>query len=200
MYDKVQSMFNIDRYGYEYLPSHGIDYDYYMQWTYEEQKKKKKQKATSMDTGGYTGSWGTEGRWALLHQKELVLNANDTKNMLDSVAILRGIVDNLGGNISTRLSSLNSSSNNINNNRSTESLDQNVSIQASFPNVNSKREIEEALNDLVNLAAQRAMKRRWYKGLITPYISLFLYHILIWQISKFMLEYKEIKGGNPIWM
>jgi len=115
---------------------------------------------SGFDTGGYTGSWGPEGRLAMLHQKELVLNADDTKNMLDSVAILRSIVDNLGGNISTRLSSLNSGSNNINNNRSTESVDQNVNIQASFPNVNSKREIEEALNDLVNLAAQRAMKRR----------------------------------------
>ena len=38
-------------------------------------------------------------------------------------------------------------------------IDQNVQIEATFPNVNSKREIEEALNDLVNLAAQRAMRR-----------------------------------------
>jgi len=40
-----------------------------------------------------------------------------------------------------------------------EELEQNVHIEASFPNVNSKKEIEEALNDLVNLAAQRAMRR-----------------------------------------
>jgi len=30
-------------------------------------------------SGGYTGEWGSsDGRWALLHQKELVLNAQDT--------------------------------------------------------------------------------------------------------------------------
>jgi hypothetical protein len=27
------------------------------------------------NTGGYTGAWGPEGRLAVLHQKELVLNA-----------------------------------------------------------------------------------------------------------------------------
>ena len=42
-----------------------------------------------MDTGGYTGSWGSDGRVAILHQKELVLNAEDTANMLASVGILR---------------------------------------------------------------------------------------------------------------
>jgi hypothetical protein len=33
-------------------------------------------------TGGYTGSWGPEGRVAMLHEKELVLNASDTSNFL----------------------------------------------------------------------------------------------------------------------
>jgi hypothetical protein len=27
------------------------------------------------DTGGYTGSWDSSGRLAMLHQKEIVLNA-----------------------------------------------------------------------------------------------------------------------------
>jgi chromosome segregation ATPase len=31
--------------------------------------------ATSMDTGGYTGEWGPEGKLAVLHEKEIVLNA-----------------------------------------------------------------------------------------------------------------------------
>jgi len=30
------------------------------------------------NTGGYTGVWGPEGKLALLHEKELVLNASDT--------------------------------------------------------------------------------------------------------------------------
>jgi len=36
-------------------------------------------------SGGYTGSWGNEGKLALLHEKELVLNADDTKNFLQGV-------------------------------------------------------------------------------------------------------------------
>ena len=42
-------------------------------------------KIAGYDTGGYTGSWGTAGKLALLHEKELVLNKEDTKNLLASV-------------------------------------------------------------------------------------------------------------------
>jgi hypothetical protein len=48
--------------------------------------------ASGFDTGGYTGAWGTDGRLAMLHQKELVLNASDTENMLAAVDILREVV------------------------------------------------------------------------------------------------------------
>lgn len=42
------------------------------------------------DTGGYTGNWGNEdGRLAILHQKELVLNAEDTSNLLKAVEMQR---------------------------------------------------------------------------------------------------------------
>lgn len=49
----------------------------------------------SFDTGGYTGEWGSEGRLAILHQKELVLNERQTKDILDTVKIvnkLSGII------------------------------------------------------------------------------------------------------------
>jgi hypothetical protein len=41
------------------------------------------------DTGGYTGEWGPEGRLAMLHQKEIVLNAHDTENILSIVDMVR---------------------------------------------------------------------------------------------------------------
>jgi hypothetical protein len=41
------------------------------------------------DTGGYTGTFGPEGRLAMLHEKELVLNKQDTSNMLKMVNIAR---------------------------------------------------------------------------------------------------------------
>jgi len=46
---------------------------------------------TKLDTGGYTGQWGQEGRLAMLHQKELVLNPGDTENMLSAINIIRNI-------------------------------------------------------------------------------------------------------------
>ena len=43
----------------------------------------------TFDTCGYTGEWGTDGRLAVLHQKELVLNQEDTANILDAVSLIR---------------------------------------------------------------------------------------------------------------
>jgi len=115
-------------------------------------------KLVPYETGGYTGTWaGNEGKIALLHQKELVLNSNDTENLLDTITILKSITDSLNGNLFTRMNDIKSGFyNNFSNN---DELEQNVHMDVSFPNVNSKREIEEALSDLVNLAAQRAMRR-----------------------------------------
>ena len=112
------------------------------------------------DTGGYTGNWNSkEGRPAVLHEKQLVLNQEDTKNILSSVSIMRSIMTSLTGNLSSRLDGL--AMNNLSSSlkeENTQTVEQQVHIQASFPNINSQREIQEALNDLVNLAAQRAMR------------------------------------------
>jgi len=51
--------------------------------------------ASQYDTGGYTGSWGNEGRWALLHEKELVLNKNDTSNLLTTITLLHDLMARL---------------------------------------------------------------------------------------------------------
>lgn len=53
-------------------------------------------KIPTFDTGGYTGSFGNEGRLAILHQKELVLNQNDTKNLLNIVDVARNIIGSIG--------------------------------------------------------------------------------------------------------
>lgn len=110
-----------------------------------------------MDTGGYTGEWNSdEGKLAVLHEKQIVLNKEDTKNFLDGIMVLRQITSNLGGSIYAKVSRLKSNYFNASPN---DEIQQKVQISASFPNVNSKRQIEEAFNDLVNLAAQRAMRR-----------------------------------------
>jgi hypothetical protein len=44
------------------------------------------------DTGGYTGDWNSsEGRLAMLHEKEIILNKHDTANFLDALTILRDL-------------------------------------------------------------------------------------------------------------
>ena len=108
------------------------------------------------DTGGYTGEWGQDGKLAVLHQKELVLNASDTANMLDIVNIVRDIVQQIDAQalysrgrrfdlprIQTRA----------------ETLEQNVHIEANFPNATSHQEIEQAFDNLINLASQYANKK-----------------------------------------
>lgn len=113
--------------------------------------------AIKYDTGGYTGEWGNGGRLALLHQKELVLNRKDTANMLNAVEVLRGITDNIGADLLGRMANITAGgfSSAVGGN----ALEQNVHIEATFPGVKSSIEIQDALNNLVNMAAQRAQTR-----------------------------------------
>ena len=89
----------------------------------------------------------------MLHNKELVLNENDTKNMLNMMEIARSIVANAGPGMRAfnagRVG-----------NSAPDQLEQNVHIEANFPNVESASQIEEALNNLVQLASQRANRNR----------------------------------------
>ena len=54
-----------------------------------------KTKYVAFDTGGYTGEFGKQGKWALLHEKELVLNKDDTKNFLKAIDITRSLFSNI---------------------------------------------------------------------------------------------------------
>lgn len=118
----------------------------------------KKEQLSGFDTGGYTGNWNTEdGRLALLHQKELVLNATDTENMLNAVNALRNITDSMGAMMLGRLANITAPGvGNIEDG----TLEQNVHIDASFPNVTSSQEIENALNNLVNAATQHIHSKK----------------------------------------
>jgi hypothetical protein len=93
----------------------------------------------------------------MLHQKELVLNAEDTKNMLNAIQIVRTITDNLGA---TLLNKMNAIASNMGGNifAGNDTLEQVVHIDAQFPNVTNSSEIEDALNNLVNRAAQHITK------------------------------------------
>ena len=108
-------------------------------------------------SGGYTGDWGTDDpKLAFIDRKEIVLNKDDTKNFLEGTYILREISSSLEGSLNNRMNGIGIK---FNNSKDKDEIQQNVHIDATFPNVDSKREIEEALSDLVNLAAQRVLHK-----------------------------------------
>ena len=117
----------------------------------------KKSQLSGYDTGGYTGEWGSDGRLALLHQKELVLNKEDTANMLNAISIMRNITNMLGSSVLGKLAA--ATAGGLGAEVGGDVLEQNVHIDAQFPNVKDSREIEEALNNLVNMASMRANRR-----------------------------------------
>jgi hypothetical protein len=116
-----------------------------------------KSRGYSFNTGGYTGMWGPEGRLALLHEKELVLNKQDTENFLIATDMLRNIahmidMSSLQSQMAT-LSALGLTPG------GTGMLEQMVSIEAHFPNATDRNEIEEAFNNLINTASQYANRK-----------------------------------------
>ena len=113
----------------------------------------------SLDTGGYTGSWGPEGRLAMLHQKEIVLNAHDTENLLSIVSMVRDMNDRIELNARAMQYGLTAAytANNIKSQNDT--LQQEVHITAEFPNATNHSEIEEAFRNLTNLASQYANRK-----------------------------------------
>jgi hypothetical protein len=50
---------------------------------------------SSFDTGGYTGEWGKNGKFAMLHEKELILNSDDTENFLSALNVSRDIIHSI---------------------------------------------------------------------------------------------------------
>ena len=112
----------------------------------------------SYDTGGYTGAWGKEGRLAMLHQKELVLNASDTENILAAVSTIRDVIAAMKGDSLNSILSLGRGSN-IANNTGTN-VQQNIEIYADFPAAESAAEIKTALEGLAQQAVQYSMRTR----------------------------------------
>ena len=122
-------------------------------------EKKLREEPKELKTGGYTGSWGPEGKLAVLHEKELVLNRQDTENFLSAAAMLREISQMLDNNalvaslgmINLRAMTIDSPADQI--------LQQEVTIHADFPNVTDHNEIEIAIDNLINAASQYAYRK-----------------------------------------
>jgi len=101
-----------------------------------------------METGGYTGSFDG-GKLGVLHEKELVLNKMDTRNILDAVSIARSMPRIIGGFVP-----------NITN--ASSNTGQNITINAEFPNVSSADEIKKAFSSMSTKALQYAYRTKSY--------------------------------------
>lgn len=110
-------------------------------------------------SGGYTGSWGPSGRLAVLHEKELVLNANDTLHFLQAAEILRGVSEAIDLQAMANQIMLNPYAGALTSTLADQTLQQQVTIEANFPGVTDRFEIEEAFNNLINTASQYANRK-----------------------------------------
>lgn len=139
------------------------------QYESEEEWKKKMQAlgVPGFATGGYTGIFD-DAKLAFLHQKELVLNQNDTENILAAVQAVRtigtdlfkSIEKSLDGNAIAAMALMGQKLNPIATTPIQDSIEQTVHIdKVEFPNVTSRTEIEEAFISLTNDAAQWARRK-----------------------------------------
>ena len=141
-----------------YINAHGPSGDIYADWS-NKRGKLRQYYYGSFDTGGYTGEWGdTQGKFAMLHQKEIVLNEDDTTNFLKTVDIVRQIAEMIDLNALSSAGGFNSLFAATTSNLAT-TLQQEVTIHAEFPNATDKDEISAAFSDLVNLASQYANRK-----------------------------------------
>lgn len=118
-------------------------------------------KVGSFDTGGYTGTF-SDAKLAFLHEKELVLNQEDTANILAATAAVRDITRMIDGNTQAALGAMVMRLGSViapAANPTSSTIDQNVNIEANFPGVQSAIEIEQALRNLVANADQYAGER-----------------------------------------
>lgn len=129
----------------------------------------KESQISGFDTGGYTGEFDN-AKLAFLHEKELVLNQEDTKNILAAVSAMRAfgpsfiasIEKTLDGNalsISSIMASRLGTNTQI---APTDNVVQpNINIErVEFPNATSSDEIQDAIRSLADDATQWANRRK----------------------------------------
>ena len=117
-------------------------------------------------SGAYTGNWANgqgfgpdNGRIIKVHPKELILNQKDTSNILRAVDIVRNMNDWVDKQVQSMVNYGQTKLGNLIDKATppvyeTQPIKQEVTIQADFPGVTDHYEIEEALSNLSNNAAQ----------------------------------------------
>ena len=124
-------------------------------WDSPEKFKEEYNKFNLYAKGGYTGNGSlSKGDHipALLSSREYVLNPEDTRNILHATQIARDMVKaKVAGVLSNLTAQYLGSTSAI---TGQHELKQKVKIEANFPNVENRTEIEAAFDNLINKAAQ----------------------------------------------
>lgn len=144
-----------------YINAHADNGDLYNYWVSTLKKNASAYHYDKFYHGGlanYTGPAWVDGTPS---NPEMVLNPQDTENMLNAVAILRNIVNSLDTSVwntaSKMLSSL-GSTRTQSVSASTDTIEQIVHITATFEGQTEAAQIQTALDNLVNIASQRAYR------------------------------------------
>ena len=111
------------------------------------------------DTGGYTGEWGNKGKIAVVHEKELILNEDDTTNFLSAIQVTRAMLETIDLNAKQASLGMGNLIASTVKDEAVQTLEQEVHITAEFPNVSDHNEVEEALKNLMNTASQYANRK-----------------------------------------
>lgn len=111
----------------------------------------KKTDLVGFRSGGYTGNFGNDGKAAILHEKELVLNKADTSNILEVVKIVRDYASMIRQIIGAGANAVVKGAGG--------DIQQTVQINADFSGVKSSFEIEKAFANLGNRATQFAQRK-----------------------------------------
>lgn len=109
------------------------------------------------DTGGLATGPQVAGL-AMDGKKEIVLNASDTENFLEAISIMRDGIASYLSNIGMKQAGLAGATHPQTSDTTSDQPP--VIIQADFPNVTAREEIEAAFANLVNQAAQYKLKPR----------------------------------------
>ena len=94
----------------------------------------------------------------ILHQKEIILNAHDTENFLQAINIVRDIASMIDLRAAAQQSAL-AAITAVSASPTTQTLQQEVTIHAEFPNARERTEIEAAFDTLLNRASQFANRK-----------------------------------------
>jgi hypothetical protein len=103
----------------------------------------------------------------------MVLNADDTSNMLSAVGLVRDVASLLDSLDNSALSAFVGTLNNlgqvqnVSSSTTDNSIDQNITINAEFPNATNSEQIERAFKNLSNIALQKASNKTTIKTAVT---------------------------------